>query len=58
MPHANAHAAAFAKFAIAVTEVVGVLVMVGSFLESRGRVSQFYAMPIRMRKLRHAARAR
>jgi len=29
----NARAAAFAKFAIAVTEVVGVLVMVGAFLE-------------------------
>jgi hypothetical protein len=29
--HANARAAAFAKFAIAVTEVVGVLVMVWVF---------------------------
>jgi hypothetical protein len=69
MPHANARAA----IAIAVTEVVGVLVMVGAFPEVWWRMVLVYAMPdaarnkrvghwcgsaARLSHLRHAGPAR
>ena len=48
MSPANARAA----IAIAVTDVVGVLIMVGAFLGSSGEMPAFYAEPEGIRKLR------